>query len=138
VTTTPPDDAYLTMLHGAAVPTAVAGAGCVGLAAFRGRPEALGAVVGVAVVVLFFGAGLLVMRRFATARPEAVMAVAMLTYVTKVGLLGLALLLLAGARWMSGTVFGVTVMVCTAVWLAFELRAFVRMRKPVYDLDAER
>ncbi|GMA88615.1 hypothetical protein GCM10025868_38650 [Angustibacter aerolatus] len=43
-------------------------------------------------------------------------------------MLGVALVLLSGADWLSGQALGVTIVVCTLVWLAFEMRAFTRMR----------
>jgi hypothetical protein len=38
------------------------------------------------------------------------------------------MVLLRDAAWLSGQALALTINVCTVVWLAFEMRAFTRMR----------
>jgi len=57
-----------------------------------------------------------------------VMSVVLSTYTVKIIALGLAMVLLRDASWLSGPALALTVILCTVVWLAFEMRAFTRMR----------
>lgn len=127
------DDPYAAMLRGALVPTLVAATICVVVAVVRAGAEGLaGSLVGAAVVVASFSSSLLVMRRTARSNPQNVMAAALLTYTTKIALLGLLLILLFDAEWLSGMAFALTAMACAAVWLGFEVRAYSRMRTLVF------
>lgn len=123
------DDPYVAMLRGPLVPTAaVAVAAAVVATLVSGASGLAGSVLASVVTVAFFATSLLVMSRTARAAPHNVMAVALLTYVTKVGLLGLLLVLLIDATWLSGTAFALTALACVAVWLPFEIRAYSRAR----------
>lgn len=135
----PADDPYAAMLRGAAVPTAVTGVAAVVVAALtEGLPGGIGALLAALVVLGFFSASLVVMRATARSNPQSVLAAALLTYVTKVGVLGLFLVLVQDARWLSGTAFALSAIACAAVWLAFEVRAFVRLRILVAGAGEER
>lgn len=131
------DDPYAAMLRGAAVPTAaVALVALVVAGTLRGGPGVVGAALAALVVLLFFSASLLVMRAVARSAPASVLAAALLTYVTKVGLLGLFLLLVGDATWLSGDAFALTTVACAVVWLGSEVRSFSRLRVLVAP-DAE-
>lgn len=130
------DDPYAAMLRGALVPTLVVAVACIVVAVVRAGAEGLaGSLLAAVVVVASFSSSLLVMRRTARSNPQSVMAAALLTYTTKVGLLGLLLILLFDAEWLSGMAFALTAMACAAVWLAFEVRAYSRMRTLVFTDD---
>jgi ABC-type Mn2+/Zn2+ transport system permease subunit len=90
-------------------------------------------VFGAALVVLFFSIGLLVMRRTARLRPDAVMGVVMLTYVLKVAALAVVLIVFRGASWLTPGYFALGALGCTFVWLGFEMRSFTRLRVLVAD-----
>jgi ATP synthase protein I len=123
------DDPYAAMLRGAAVPAAVVAVVAVVVAGLvAGAQGLLGALLAAVVVGVFFSASLLVMRAVARSNPHSVLAAALATYVTKVGLLGLLLVLLADADWLSGEAFALTALACAAVWLAFEVRSFLKLR----------
>lgn len=123
------DDPYLAMLRGPLVPTSVAAVVTTAVAGWlEGRAGLLGAALGAVVTVAFFATSLLVMSRTARAAPHNVMAVALLTYVTKIGLLGLLLVLLMDATWLSGGAFAAAALVSVAVWLPFEIRAYSKAR----------
>lgn len=133
-----PDDPYAAMLRGALVPTLVAAVVCVAVSLTKGTPGVIGSLLAAAVVVASFSSSLLVMRRTARSNPNSVMAAALATYMGKIGLLGLMLVLLIDAEWLSGTAFALTAMVCAAVWLGFEVRAYSRMRTLVFDDGGDR
>ena len=122
-------DPYRAMLRGGALPAVAVGVVAVVVATLvdQGRGTA-GALLAVVVVVASFGSSLAVMSRVAKVDPTLVMAVALLTYVTKVGLLGLLVLLLGGAEWLSGTAFGATAVAVALAWMTGELVAFTRVR----------
>lgn len=129
-----PDDPYAAMLRGTLVPTSVAALVLVvGNAVREGVSGLAGALVAAAVVLVFFSVSLLVMRATAAKGAAMVMAASLVSYVTKVGLLLLFLVLMRDATWASPTAFAVTAVVCAVVWMAFEVRAFARMRVLVAD-----
>jgi ATP synthase protein I len=122
------------MLRGPLVPTVAAGVVAAGVAFWLQQlPGLWGSLLAVAVVVAFFSASLLVMGRTARTAPANVMAVALLTYVTKVGLLGLMLVLLQDATWLSGEAFGLTALLCAFVWIPLGIRSYSRARTLVFD-----
>ncbi len=129
-----PDDPYAAMLRGPLVPTVAVGLVAAGVAFWLQDLRGLwGSLLAVAVVVAFFSASLMVMGRTARVAPANVMAVAMLTYVTKVGLLGLMLILLQDATWLSGEAFGLTALLCAFVWIPLGIRSYSRARTLVFD-----
>ena len=127
------EDPYAALLRGSLVPTAVVAALAVVVAGLSSRGALFGAVLAAVVVLVFFSASLLVMRRTARTAPRNVMAVALVTYITKVGLLGLLLVAFKDATWLSGTAFALTALACAAVWLVAEIRAYSKVRLLVFD-----
>lgn len=128
------DDPYLAMLRGALWPTLIAGVICVAASWFlAGGPGLAGSLIAMVTVIVFFAASLVVMGRTAKIAPINVMAVALLTYVTKVGILGLLFLLLKDATWMSDRAFAITAVACAAVWMPAEIWGYTRARTLVYD-----
>jgi hypothetical protein len=124
---------YSALLRGSLVPTLVAALICTAIAVPAGARAVAGAVFGAALVVLFFSIGLLVMRRTARLRPDAVMGVVMLTYVLKVAALAVVLIVFRGASWLTPGYFALGALGCTFVWLGFEMRSFTRLRVLVAD-----
>ncbi|WP_298805690.1 hypothetical protein [uncultured Pseudokineococcus sp.] len=130
----PPPGAFTGMLRAALVPSLVAGAACAVVALVTsGLAGLVAALVGVALVVLFFGSTLVVLGRTARTSPQLVMVVALGTYTAKVVLLAVAFVLLARLTDLPGPALGLTTIVVTTVWLGFELRGFLRARHPVVD-----
>ena len=43
---------------------------------------------------------------------------------------------LSGADWLDGKAFGLSVLAVALVWQLFQVLAFIRLRKPVYDEPA--
>jgi hypothetical protein len=120
---------FTAMLRGSLVPTLVVGVLAVALAAVLADGRAAqSAALGAGLVVVFFSLSLLVMRQTAHLQPTAVMAVVLATYTGKILALGIAMVLLRDASWLSGQALALSIIACTVVWLAFEMRAFTRMR----------
>jgi ATP synthase protein I len=124
-------------LRGALVLTLVLGVGTVLAGALvSGRPAAVGAAVGVGLLVGFYLFGLVTVQVAATVAPAVSLLVALLTYTLQVVLLGLVFVALqrSGAldgpvdrRWLSGTV-----VIGTLLWTAALVRGAVTQRIPHY------
>jgi ATP synthase protein I len=102
---------------------------------WRGSASGLSALIGGAIVVAFFGARLVVMRKVTRSRPQLIMMTAMVVYSVKVVLLGIAMLLLTRVDGISGPALGFTVIITAVVWLAAELRGFMKLRIPIFMTD---
>lgn len=134
---------YAAMLRGSALPTLAVGALCVIGAAFVGARAAWSAGLGAALVLVFFSLSLLVMRNTAHWSPTAVMGAVLASYTAKIIVLAVVLIGLGDVSWLSGQALALTIIGCTIVWLACEMRAFTRIRILVapgadVDVDADR
>lgn len=120
---------FSAMLRGSVIATTLMGLVAVAVAAVVGDArDAWSAALGAAVVILFFSLSLLVMRQTAHLEPMAVMAVVLATYTGKILALGIVMVVLRDASWLSGQALALSIICCTVVWLALEMRAFTRMR----------
>lgn len=117
------------ILRGAAIPTLAAGLAAIAVGLFvDGAQGALGAFIGLLVVLVFFGASIVAVSWSARNAPQSLMPIALGSYVLKIFALLGVMAVLRGASWMNGRVFGLTVLACTAVWLVFEVRTFLRTK----------
>lgn len=103
----------------------------------RGPDAGLSALVAAAVTLGFMGLGQWVQVRMADAPPVRMMAAWLISYLLRVGVPGVFLVvavarpeLLAGMDRLA--VAGTTIAVVVG-WLAAEIRAFTRLRIPVFD-----
>ena len=127
------DDPYAAMLRGSLWPTAAVGVvAVVASTVLEGVPGLIGSALAAVIVCASFSATLLVMRWAAKNGPANVMAAALATYMGKVLVLGIFLVLFGRASWLSGPAFGLTAIGCALVWLGFEARAYTRMRVLVF------
>ncbi|NAZ77650.1 hypothetical protein GTQ99_19870 [Kineococcus sp. T13] len=127
------EDAYRVLLRRSLLVGGIAALVCVVVAAvLRGLDGALSAGLGALLVLVFFGARLLVMRRTARSNPQMVLVAALGVYTVKIVLLGLAMVFLSRLSWVVGPALGLSVIVCAVCWLAAEMRAFVKLRVPVF------
>lgn len=124
------------VLRGALVPTAVVGVLAVVVAAVAaGTKGALGALFGALVVVAFFTISLVVVGRASRVSPYAAMNAAILTYLVKIGVLFGLIVAFQDTTAFDTKAFGLTIIVCTLVWTAFEVRAFSRLKILYVDPD---
>ncbi len=97
------------------------------------------ALLAAGMVLFFYGAGQLVMVRFADAGARTLLAVSMASYTTRVVLLGLLLLLYNNNRndWPNLVPMGVfiTTIAVVAGWLLVEVLVFSRLRIGHYDAE---
>lgn len=119
----------LRLLRGAALPTAaVAVVALVVSGVLAGGKGVLGAGFGGAVVVGFFAVSLVTVAKAGQILPQAMLPVALGTYVVKLGVLYLLVAAFVDARWMAPKAFAFTVIACTLTWMAAEARFFLTQR----------
>lgn len=118
--------------------TLVGGSLAVAGALLDGTAAAAGAGVGLVMVLVFFGLGAVVLDLVAGIAPALSLLVALLTYTLQVVLVGLVFVGLTRAGLLEGELdgdwLGGTVIAGTLTWLAGQLVATLRTRRPVYDL----
>ncbi|MEW1956210.1 hypothetical protein [Kineococcus sp. NPDC059986] len=133
------EDAYRVLLRRSLTVGAAVAVVCLVVAALMaGVDGLLSALIGSAMVLVFFGARLVVMRRTARSNPQLVLVAALGVYTVKIVLLGVAMILLMGVSWINGPALGLSVIACAVGWLAAEMHAFVKLRVPVFGASAPR
>lgn len=120
-------DAHI--LRGAAIPTVVAGLVVMAIFVFRSGSDGLiGAALGTAVVLVFFGISWVVISTASTHGPTAMIGAAFATYLVKILTLGILLVTFKETTAFDFKAFAWAVLVGTIVFMAFEVRAFLRQR----------
>jgi ATP synthase protein I len=133
-------DTAAAMLRAALIPTVAVGAGAtITGGVLAGSDGVWGAVIGVALVIVFFGLGVLLLGRTAGKEPAYALVAALGLYVGKVVVIGGTFITLDATGALQGfadhLVLGVTVIACTLAWTVGEMVGAVRARQPIYDLD---
>jgi ATP synthase protein I len=119
-------DAWRRLWWGSAIPTLLAGVVAVAVAGWlRGLDGVIGAVLGVSLVIGFFGLSLLVMKWTAHSDPMNALGGALLSYVVKIVALALILVVFRDTTLFDVQAFGITTLACAVVWLIAEMRAFL-------------
>jgi ATP synthase protein I len=132
----------LAMLRGALVAALVVGVNATVIAAIAAGSEGLwGALLGTAMVVVFSGAGLLVLHASRRTSPTAQLALALGSYTGRIAVFGVLLALALNSDSLAAnvdlTVLGITALVVVMGWLAGEIWAWAHARIPIYDLDEQ-
>ncbi len=113
---------YAIIIRRAGALTAVAAAVMVAVSAALGGVKGLyGALIGVAIVAVFFGLSVLVVGRAARISPQAMMVAAMVTYVVKIVGLAVVVSILHGMTAFSDRALGLTALGCILVWSAAQV-----------------
>ncbi len=129
-----PSAPFTTMLRGALRPTLACTPVIIGvLWVARHASGGLAAALGCLVTVGFFWTGLLVMTRLVGDNPISLLAAALAVYLGQVLALGIVIFGLSGAHWLDGVSFGLAALAVALLWQVFQVLAFVRTRKSVYD-----
>lgn len=120
---------YATIVRRAGALTAVAAAIMVAVsAALVGVKGLIGALIGVAVVVVFFGLSVLVVGRAARVSPSAMMVAAMVTYLVKIVLLAVVVSSLNGTTAFSTRTLGFVAIGCILVWSATQAVTAMKLK----------
>lgn len=126
------------MLWSAAIPTALAGAVAVAVSAVvAGGKGAVGGVVGVAVVIAFFSAGLIALQKTAKSLPHLFQAMGLLVYTTQLLLLAVALAIFRGTTLFNLRAFAFTLVGTTVVWVIAQARAHMKAKILYVDPQPE-
>ncbi len=120
---------YATIVRRAGALTAAAAAIMVAVsAAVVGEKGLLGALIGVAIVTVFFGLSVLVVGRAARISPPAMMAAAMITYLVKIVALAIVVSTLKGATAFNTRALGLTALGCILVWCATQVITAIKIK----------
>ncbi len=101
--------------------------------ALSGIKGLLGAVLGVALVAVFFGISVLAVGRAARRGPQAMMITALTTYVAKILLLLFFVVRFAGTTAFSSRLFGLTALACILAWSASQVVWSMRLKAPYVE-----
>ena len=113
---------YAIIVRRAGALTAIAAAIMVAVsAALAGVKGLIGALVGVAIVTVFFGISVLVVGRAARHSPQAMMVAAVITYLVKIVALAIVVSVLHGMAAFSDRALGFTALGCILVWSAAQV-----------------
>jgi ATP synthase protein I len=113
-------------LRQSAVPTALVGVLCMVVGAIvAGGKGALGALLALAVVNVFFVISAFVVARAAKVSPQAMMIAALSSYMVKILALAVLLHSFQNTTLFNGRVFGFSAIVLILMWSGMQVRAMV-------------
>jgi len=120
---------YAIIIRRAGAVTAAAAAIMVAVcAALVGTKGLVGALIGVAIVTVFFGISVLVVGWAARISPQAMMLAAIISYVVKIVTLAIILSMLNGTTAFSTRALGFTAIGCILVWSAAQVITAVKVK----------
>jgi ATP synthase protein I len=129
---------YAIVVRRAGAATAVAAAVAVALSAVLAGVRGLyGALIGVAIVAVFFGLSVLVVGRAARISPPAMMAAAMITYLVKIVALAVLVSTLHGMSAFSDRALGLTALACILVWCAAQVITAIKIKMLYVEPDQQ-
>jgi len=107
-------------------------------AAVGGVKGLIGALLGVALVIVFFGISILAVGRAARVSPQAMMITALGTFLVKILALAFVVNALAGTGTFNTKLFGVTAIVCIVVWTLTQAIGSARQKMLYVEPDGKR
>jgi ATP synthase protein I len=129
---------YATIVRRAGALTAVAAAIMVGVsAALVGTKGLIGALVGVAIVTVFFGISVVVVGWAARVSPQAMMVAALVTYLVKIVALAVVVSSLNGTTAFSTRALGFTAIGCILVWSATQVITAIKVKMLYVEPDEQ-
>jgi ATP synthase protein I len=119
--------------------TAIIAAVMIGIsAAISGSHGLIGALLGVALVAIFFGIDILVIGRVARISPQAMMVAGIILYLFKIIVLAVAVRALGGTSFFSAKLFGLTAIICILAWCAAQVITSVKFKALYVEPDGKR
>jgi ATP synthase protein I len=106
--------------------------------AVGGSKGLLGAVLGIALVAVFFAISVVAVGRAAKVSPQAMMITAMTTYIAKILILLFFVVRFASSTTFNTRLFGLTAIVCILAWTASQVTWSLRLKIPYVEPDGER
>jgi len=126
------------VLRGAAIPTAIVGVLAVIVAAMLAGPKgAIGAAIGAVVVVAFFSISHVAVSYSAKISPQAMMQIALLTYVVKIFAMFGLIVALRGVTFWSQRTFALVVIVATLTWIIAEICVAMKVKTLYVEPDGK-
>src|SRR5215472_26663 len=120
---------YAIIIRRAGALTAVAAAIMVAVSTVLGGVKGLyGALIGVAIVAVFFGLSVLVVGRAARISPQAMMVAAMVTYLVKIVALAIVVSAPHGMTAFSDRALGFTAIGCILIWSAAKVVTAMKVK----------
>ena len=125
---------YAVILRRSALATAPVAAAMIALSGIVGGGKGLtGALLGVGLVIVFFGISAFAMSQAARHSPQVMMVTAIVTYLVKI----LALLFLvakySGTTAFNGKLFGFTTIACVVVWTTSQAVISAKLKVPYVE-----
>jgi len=103
-----------------------------------GTKGLLGAVIGVGLVIVFFGISVLVVGRASKVSPQAMMAAAVGTFLVKILVLIILLSTFQNSTAFNSKWFGLTVIVCVIAYSAAQMVSAMRLKMLYVEPDRDR
>jgi len=130
---------YAQIARRSAAVTAAAAAVMVALsAAIAGGKGAIGALLGTALVAVFFAVSVVAVGAAAKVSPQIMMLTAMLTYIVKILVLLFFVVRFANTTAFSPRMFGLTAIVCILAWSASQVTWSMRLKMAYVEPDGDR
>ncbi|MEU7552576.1 hypothetical protein AB0B01_09480 [Streptomyces sp. NPDC044571] len=130
-------DDVRSLLH-AAVPTAAAGGlAAVVSAVVAGGKGALGAVIATLVVLLFMGAGFVILQRTAKSLPHLFQAMGLMLYTVQILLLFVFVAVFKNTTLFHPKAFAITLVATTLVWIGAQTRAHMKAKILYVEPDSK-
>lgn len=101
-----------------------------------GSSGLIGAAFATAIVVIFFSVGQFVLGSVLKSNPQMAMTVALMTYLIKIGVLFVLIIVFANTTLFNTQVFAATVVACTLAWTVAEVWVFARTKVLYVDPEA--
>jgi ATP synthase protein I len=125
---------YAQITRRSTVTTAAVGAVMIIVAmAAGGTKGLLGAVLGAALVAVFFAISVFAVGRAARRSPQAMFVTAMTTYIVKILLLMFFVARFAGTTAFNSRLFGLTALVCILAWSGSQVYWSMRLKTPYVE-----
>jgi ATP synthase protein I len=130
---------YAVILRRSALVTAIPALVMVVLGGALGGAKGLvGALLGVGLVIVFFGISAAAMSWASRKSPQVTMVTAASTYLIKILVLFFFVIRYSGTTAFNGKIFGVTVVVCVVVWTSAQALVSARLKVPYVEPDGKR
>jgi len=130
---------YAVILRRSAVVTAPAALVMVVLSTILGGVKGLtGSLLGVVLVITFFGISTVAVSRAARHSPQAMMITAITTYLVKIVALLFFVAKFSGTTAFDGKLFGLTAIVCVLTWTTTQVLVSARLKIPYVEPDGKR
>jgi ATP synthase protein I len=125
---------YAVILRRSALATAPVAAAMIVLGGIVGGGKGLvGALLGVGLVIVFFGISALAMRQAAKHSPQVMMVTAITSYLVKILVLLFFVAKYSGTTAFNGKLFGFTVIACVIVWTTSQAVVSARLKVPYVE-----